>query len=129
MEQFLNANNPSSSDLNNNNDATEINDECEIVPINKFQDTKLDLTENAGSYWRYFFKPDNPAQIKVKCRSCSKEISRGKNQSTSNLLGHLESVHKKLYAVIKEARYVEKQAKLKPISLKPINLQKEKRDT
>ena len=55
MEQFLNTNNPSSSDLNNNNDATEINDECETVPTNKSQDTKLDLTENEGSYWRYFF--------------------------------------------------------------------------
>ena len=112
MDEILDSNNPSSSDLNND-DAIEIQEEGGPVidsvsgPQNVIE-SRLESNENTGSYWRYFFKPQNPGQTKVKCRICSKEISRGKDQSTSSLLSHLESQHNKFHGLLKQAREAEK---------------------
>jgi hypothetical protein len=113
-----------------NDNLIEINETDENLVQNdtaKSQESKLDMTETAGSYWRYFFKPANPSQTKIKCRLCTKEASRGEDQSTSGLLSHMKHHHRNFHVQLKEARDAEKAAKAaKPPSIKPINLQKEK---
>jgi len=104
---------PSSSAINNNNDYIEVDEESahnlESAPAGpqSVLESRLDMNETEGSLWRYFFKPENPAQTKVKCRICSKEICRGKDQSTSSPLAHLESQHKKFHGLLKQAKLVE----------------------
>jgi len=65
---------------------------------------KLNLTEAPSSYWRYYEKPNDTKQEKVKCLQCSNMISRGKNQSTSALLKHLQCQHLHLHKKIVMAR-------------------------
>ena len=65
---------------------------------------KLDLSKSEDSYWRYFEKPTDPKQEKVKCRTCGKSIARGSDQSTSALLKHLKLHHNKIFDLLTAAR-------------------------
>ena len=88
-----------------------IEDEFEAIESDDLQlvsepgtSEKYDANEAESSYRRYFEKPIDPKQEKVKCRTCIKNIARGSDQSTSALLKHLKLHHNKIFDILTAAR-------------------------